>query len=105
MGNVAQTDKRSRPAQLRRQAEPKENRLMPRQTNKRKIRLSVETLEPRTLLAVGGYAPIDGYGNNIANPDFGAAFQQFLRLSPAAYEDGISLPARTGARKRTLSKP
>lgn len=37
--------------------------------------------------------PIDGKGNNIANPNWGSAGIQLLRLSPAQYADGISAPA------------
>ena len=58
-------------------------------------RLAHEPLEPRCLLAVDGFAPIDGVGNNEANPQWGAAFEQFERLAPAAYEDGLNTPARS----------
>jgi len=58
-------------------------------------RLKLEFLEPRVLLAVDGFAPIDGVGNNLDNPEWGATFQQFTRLAPAAYEDGIGDPARS----------
>ncbi len=37
--------------------------------------------------------PLDGKGNNIANPDWGSVNQNLLRLSPADYGDGISSPA------------
>lgn len=49
-------------------------------------------------------APIDGWGNNIANPHQGAAGQPFIRLTNSAYRDGQSEPA--GASRpnpRTLS--
>ena len=46
--------------------------------------------------AQGGSSDIqshDGQGNNIAHPDWGSAGQQFLRMSEAAYADGIGSPA------------
>lgn len=36
---------------------------------------------------------LDGSGNNIANPEWGSVNQNLLRVSPAAYVDGISSPA------------
>ena len=45
---------------------------------------------------------IDGSDNNEANPEWGAAGIQFLRLAPAAYADGIASPSgenRLGARE------
>ncbi len=36
---------------------------------------------------------IDGAGNNVSNPTWGAANTPLLRLAPADYEDGISAPA------------
>ena len=38
-------------------------------------------------------APIDGVGNNIENPDWGATDTQLLRLTTVEYADGISDPA------------
>ena len=38
-------------------------------------------------------APIDGYGNNVANPLQGAAEQPFIRLAEPAYSDGESEPS------------
>lgn len=46
-------------------------------------------------MAVDAFAPIDGFGNNVANPDAGTVGEQFTRLAPAAYEDGLSVPARS----------
>ena len=40
-----------------------------------------------------GVAPIDGVGNNVANPDWGSAGTVLLRLAPPAYADGIFSPA------------
>ena len=52
-----------------------------------------------TILVVGA-APssaddrtFDGQGNNVANPTWGAAFENFLRLDAARYADGISTPS------------
>ena len=43
------------------------------------------------------YRTVDGNGNNLANPGYGMAGSQLLRLGlPAAYDDGISTP-RGGA--------
>ena len=36
---------------------------------------------------------LDGKGNNIAHPNWGSANEQFLRLSPVEYADGISSPS------------
>jgi len=40
----------------------------------------------------------DGLGNNLSKPEFGAKGTNFLRVAPAAYDDGISTPG-VGARK------
>ena len=71
-----------------------------------------EALEPRSLMSVtppvvrplapsAGPAPaamlpaesIDGTGNNAAHPTWGAVGADLLRLSPAAYGDGIATPS------------
>jgi len=39
------------------------------------------------------YRPIDEVGNNAANPTLGTASTDLLRVSPAAYGDGISAPS------------
>ena len=39
-----------------------------------------------------GVEPIDGVGNNIANPTLGAAGTNFARITAANYGDGISSP-------------
>ncbi|MCA9266047.1 MAG: hypothetical protein KDA60_19440 [Planctomycetales bacterium] len=57
--------------------------------------LGHEPLETRQLLAVDGFASFDGFGNNEQDPTLGAAGEQFARLAPAAYEDGLSEPARS----------
>jgi hypothetical protein len=43
--------------------------------------------------SAGGYRPIDGTGNNVANPTWGTAGTDLLRLSPVAYADGVSAPS------------
>ncbi|QDU96105.1 peroxidase family protein [Lignipirellula cremea] len=80
---------------------------------KRRRNLRPEALEPRALFAAdvadslnltqyleqyqsglfSTPAAIDGTGNNLANPDFGAANTALLRLAEAEYGDGISTPA------------
>lgn len=54
-----------------------------------------EELETRMLLAVDGFAPIDGIGNNVEASELGSVGEPFLRAAPAAYEDGLSEPARS----------
>ena len=53
-----------------------------------------EKFECRKLLAGDVFAPIDGFGNNIENPEIGTVGEQFIRVAEAAYEDGLSEPAR-----------
>lgn len=38
------------------------------------------------------FRSVDGSGNNIANPDWGKANTQLLRMATPAYEDGLSVP-------------
>ena len=63
---------------------------MKRQTREKR-RFGHEKLEYRMLLAVDGFAPFDGFGNNVGDPELGAADEQFDRLAPAAYEDGVAI--------------
>ncbi len=42
---------------------------------------------------MGPYESIDGTGNNAANPNWGAAGIDLVRLSPPAYADGVSTPS------------
>ena len=65
-----------------------------RQRLTKKALRNVEKLEDRHLMAVDAFAPIDGYGNNVDDPEAGTAGQNFTRLAPAAYADGFSEPAR-----------
>ncbi len=55
-------------------------------------RPGLEPLEPRCLLDAG-FRSITGLGNNIANPTWGQAGTDLLRVSPVAYADGISSPS------------
>ncbi len=56
-------------------------------------RLTFETLEPRCFLSVSGYRPIDEVGNNVANPTWGTAGTDLIRLTPAEYADGVDAPS------------
>src|SRR5262249_59872003 len=51
----------------------------------------VELLEERCLLSAE-FRTLDGTGNNVANPTWGSTNVALLRMSPAAYADGISAP-------------
>jgi hypothetical protein len=59
-------------------------------------RPSLELLEDRVVPATSStlYAS-DGTGNNLANPTWGSAGTDLLRIAAAAYADGISAPAGT----------
>ncbi|MFN8413920.1 MAG: peroxidase family protein [Anaerolineales bacterium] len=37
--------------------------------------------------------PLDGKGNNVANPSWGSTNTQLIRVAPSAYADGISSPS------------
>jgi hypothetical protein len=41
-----------------------------------------------------GFRSITGFGNNLANPTWGQAGTDLLRISPAAYADGVSAPSQ-----------
>src|SRR5437868_14701499 len=62
---------------------------------RKKIRASLrlESLEERCLLDGTGYRPITEIGNNLANPSWGIAYADLLRIAAAAYADGISAPS------------
>jgi hypothetical protein len=60
------------------------------------IRLLLERLEERCLPAASLLYSIDGTGNNLANPDWGSAGTDLLRIAAAAYADGVSAPAGAG---------
>jgi len=60
----------------------------------------VERLESRSMMAAQPILPappppesIDGTGNNVAHPTWGSSGADLLRLSPAAYADGVSAPS------------
>jgi hypothetical protein len=59
-------------------------------------RLAIETLEGRCLLSAD-IRSITGLGNNIANPTWGQAGTDLIRISPVTYADGISLPSQPNA--------
>src|SRR5262249_19497146 len=52
-----------------------------------------EQLEIRQLLSATAVRSIDGTGNNKDNPSWGSAGVDLLREGPAAYADGMSMPA------------
>jgi hypothetical protein len=62
---------------------------------RRRIRLALNTLEERAVPAIVGpeWKSIDGSGNNLANPSWGRAGTDSIRVAPAAYADGVSSPA------------
>ncbi|HTQ38164.1 MAG TPA: peroxidase family protein, partial [Pirellulales bacterium] len=57
-----------------------------------------EALEPRNMMTASSPIsilppePINGVGNNVANPTWGAADTDFTRLAAALFGDGISTP-------------
>jgi peroxidase len=55
----------------------------------------MEQLENRLLMSAA-IEPIDGVGNNIANPTWGSTGADLIRLAPAAYADGIDAPSLPG---------
>jgi hypothetical protein len=64
-------------------------------------RLQIATLEDRVVPSGPEFRSIDGTGNNLANPTWGQAGTNFIRIAPAQYADGNSTPAgadRPGAR-------
>jgi peroxidase len=70
----------------------------PRPTSQK---LWLEMLETRCLLSASGYRPITEVGNNVANPTWGTAATDLLRLTPAYYANGYSsasLPQDPSAR-------
>jgi hypothetical protein len=55
-------------------------------------RSSVETLEGRQLCATD-FRSFDGTGNNVKTPQWGSTVEQYIRLAPAGYSDGMASPA------------
>jgi len=54
--------------------------------------------DPLLSFELDDYRPIDGEGTNHSHPDWGKTGTQMIRLSPPAYEDGISVPAGSSDR-------
>ncbi len=52
-----------------------------------------DTMAGPTGAAATSFRPISGAGNNAARPTWGTAGTDLLRVSPAAYADGVSAPA------------
>lgn len=52
----------------------------------------METLETRVHFSAS-VESVNGAGNNIANPAWGSAGIDLIRLAAAAYADGVSSPA------------
>jgi hypothetical protein len=50
----------------------------------------VEALEERCVPDAAPFYSIDGTGNNLLHPDWGAVGQDLLRVAPAQYADGVS---------------
>lgn len=66
--------------------------------------LSREDLEDlRELVQEGFIRNASGEGNNVANPGWGAAGQQFIRLTDAHYADGVRAPRDTSLSPREIS--
>ena len=57
------------------------------------LNCAAEVLEVRALLSAAAVEPINGVGNNLANPTWGSAGTDLVRVSPVAYADGISSPS------------
>ncbi len=56
-------------------------------------RPEIESLEDRCVPTGSSYRPIDEVGNNVANPNWGAAGTDLTRLTPAEYADGVDAPS------------
>jgi peroxidase len=52
-----------------------------------------ELLESRRMMSTTGYETINGTGNNVTNVTWGQAGTDLIRLTPAAYANGISSPS------------
>jgi hypothetical protein len=63
-----------------------------RRNHRVRFPLFLEHLEARCLLD-SGFRSITGFGNNIANPNWGQSGTDLLRVSPVEYADGINTPS------------
>lgn len=63
-----------------------------RKNKQRSVLPHIEMLEERSQPSTV-VEPINGIGNNLANPTWGSAGTDLLRISPIAYTDGISSPS------------
>ncbi|QVL31318.1 peroxidase [Telmatocola sphagniphila] len=64
-----------------------------RPIRKSKTILKFETLEDRLQPSVSVFRPITEVGNNVANPTWGVAGTDLIRLTAAAYSNGINSPS------------
>jgi hypothetical protein len=55
--------------------------------------LAIPVTRPSSAGQSAGYRSPDGSGNNLANPTWGRAGTDLLRVSPVGYADGISAPS------------
>jgi len=64
---------------------------------------SSDLLDLITLVRTGQVRDSSGYGNNVANPTWGAADQPFIRLTDAYFADGAAQPRTTINTPRQIS--
>ena len=76
----------NRPRSMNQRARPPRDQRPPAQP------LSVDPNQPAATFPLE-FRTIDGFGNNLTQPDWGAADTAFLRLAPANYGDGSESPA------------
>jgi hypothetical protein len=62
---------------------------------RRRFLLQLQQLEERA--SPTSIEPINGVGNNLANPTFGSAGSDLIRIAPAAYADGVGALAEDHA--------
>jgi hypothetical protein len=65
----------------------------PKKFGRSRSQPEIEFLEVRCLLDGSSFYSFDGSGNNVANPAWGQAATDLIRLTPAAYADGIAAPS------------
>ena len=68
-------------------------KLHQRPIRRRSPSFEVEHLEERCVPTATGFRPISEVGNNVANPTWGTAGVDLVRLTPAEYADGIDAPS------------